>query len=88
VRYGAVTSTFAISDVLQQGFKQAFASLAAQAFMGVPNDMVVPTASAIEIDKLSLVLSPDQQLKTDVDHGSYFRDARVSEFLRKQLMIS
>jgi hypothetical protein len=85
VRYAAVTSAFAISDVLQQGFRQAFSSLAAQVFMGVPNDLVVPTASAVEIDKLSRALPPDQQLKVGVDHGSYFRDAVVAEFLRKQL---
>jgi hypothetical protein len=85
VRYAAVTSTFAISDVVQQGFRQAFASLAAQVFMGVPNDMVVPTASALEIDRLSRVLGPDQQITSAVDHGSYFQDTQVSEFLRRQL---
>jgi hypothetical protein len=85
VRYSAVTSSFAIDNVTQQGFRQAFTALAAQAFMGEPNDLVVNTASAIEIDKLSRTLAPDQQLKTSVDHGSYFQNAQVARFIAKQL---
>jgi hypothetical protein len=85
VRYSAVTSSFAIDNVTQQGFRQAFTALAVQAFMGEPNDLVVNTASAIEIDKLSRTLAPDQQFRTTVDHGSYFQDARVAEFIAKQL---
>jgi hypothetical protein len=86
VRYAAVTSTFAVSDIVQQGFKQALGSLAAQAFMGVPNDMVVPTASATEIDVRSRVLAASQQLKVAVDHGSYFRDPLAVEFIKQQLL--
>jgi hypothetical protein len=87
VRYGAVTSSFAINNVAQQGFRQAFTALAVQAFMGEPNDLVVHTASAIEIDKLSRTLAPDQQFRTTVDHGSYFQDAEVADFIAKQLGI-
>ncbi len=87
VRYGAVTSSFAIDNVAQQGFRQAFTALAVQAFMGEPNDLVVNTASAIEIDKLSRTLPPDQQFKTTVDHGSYFQNAEVATFIAKQLGI-
>lgn len=86
VAYAAVTSSFAISDVVQQGFRQAFSALAAQVFMGEPNDLVVPTASATEIDNLSRTLAPGQQLKVGVDHGSYFRDPVVGEFLKRQLI--
>jgi hypothetical protein len=85
VRYSAVTSSFAIENVAQQGFRQAFMALAVQAFMGEPNDLVVHTASALEIDKLSRTLAPDQQFKTKVDHGSYFQDAEVATFIAKQL---
>ena len=85
VRYGAVTSSFAINNVAQQGFRQAFTALAVQAFMGEPNDLVVHTASAIEIDKLSRTLAPDQQFRTTVDHGSYFQNAEVADFIAKQL---
>jgi hypothetical protein len=85
VRYGAVTSSFAIDNVAQQGFRQAFTALAAQSFLGEPNDLVVMTASALEIDKLSRKLARDQQLKTSVDHGSYFQDPEVIDFITKQL---
>jgi hypothetical protein len=85
VQYGAVTSSFAIDSVTQQGFRQAFSALAAQAFMGEPNDLVVMTSSAIEIDKLSRKLTPDQQFKASVDHGSYFQDAGVVTFITRQL---
>jgi hypothetical protein len=88
VRYGAVTSTFAIDNVTQQGFRQAFSALAAQVFMGVPNDLVVMTASALEIDKLSRTLAPEQQFKAAVDHGRYFQDPGVIEFIAKHLAAS
>jgi hypothetical protein len=85
VRYGAVTSSFAIDNVTQQGFRQAFSALAAQVFIGEPNDLVVMTASAIEIDKLSRKLGPNQQFKASVDHGSYFQDPEVVAFITRQL---
>jgi hypothetical protein len=85
VRYAAVTSTFAISDVLQQGFRQAFTALAAQVFMGEPNDLVVHTASALEIDRPTRVFPPEQQFRASVDHGSYFQDAGVVEFIKRHL---
>jgi hypothetical protein len=87
VRYSAVTSSFAISNVAQQGFRQAFTALAVQAFMGEPNDLVVNTASALEIDKLSRTFAPDQQFRTTVDHGSYFQNAEVAAFIARQLGI-
>jgi len=87
VRYAAVTSSFAIDNVAQQGFRQAFTALAIQAFMGVPNDLVVHTSSALEIDKSTRTLAPDQQFKTTVDHGSYFQNAEVATFIAKQLGI-
>jgi hypothetical protein len=87
VPYGAVTSSFAINNVAQQGFRQAFMALAVQAFMGEPNDLVVHTASALEIDKISRTLAPDQQFRTTVDHGSYFQNAEVADFVAKQLGI-
>ena len=85
VRYAAVTSTFAISDVVQQGFRQAFTALAMQVFMGEPNDLVVHTASALQIDQPTRMFAPDQQLRAAVDHGSYFQDAGVMDFIRKHL---
>jgi hypothetical protein len=85
VPYSAVTSSFAINNVAQQGFRQAFMALAVQAFMGEPNDLVVHTASALEIDTPSGTLAPDQQFRTTVDHGSYFQDAGVANFVARQL---
>jgi hypothetical protein len=85
VYYAAVTSTFAISDVVQQGFRQAFTALAAQVFMGEPNDLVVHTASALEIDQPTRIFASDQQYRASVDHGSYFQDAGVADFIRKHL---
>jgi len=83
VRYAAVTSTFAISDVVQQGFRQAFTALAAQVFMGEPNDLVVHTASALAIDQPLRIFVPEQQFRASVDHGSYFQDAGVVEFVSR-----
>jgi len=87
VRYGAVTSSFAIDNVAQQGFRQALMALAVQAFMGEPNDLVVHTASALEIDKQSRTLAANQQFRTTVDHGSYFQDTKVAAFIAKHLEI-
>jgi hypothetical protein len=87
VRYAAVTSSFAIHNVAQQGFRQALMALAIQAFMGEPNDLVVHTSSAIEIDKQSRMLAANQQFKTTVDHGSYFQNAEVAAFIAKHLEI-
>lgn len=83
VGYAAVTSAFAISDVLQQGFQQAFTALAMQVFMGEPNDLVVHTASALEIDPGARMFSADQQYRATIDHSSYFQDAGVQEFIRR-----
>jgi alpha-D-ribose 1-methylphosphonate 5-triphosphate diphosphatase PhnM len=83
VGYAAVTSAFAISDVLQQGFQQAFTALAMQVFMGEPNDLVVHTASALEIDPGTRMFSADQQYRATIDHSSYFQDAGVQEFIRR-----
>jgi pimeloyl-ACP methyl ester carboxylesterase len=87
VPYSAVTSSFAINNVAQQGFRQAFMALAVQAFMGEPNDLVVHTASALEIDKLSRTFVPGQQFRTTVDHGSYFQNPEVADFIVKQLSV-
>jgi hypothetical protein len=87
VRYAADTSSFSIEKVAQQGFRQALMALAIQAFMGEPNDLVVHTASAIEIDKQSRMLAANQQFKTTVDHGSYFQNAEVAAFIAKHLEI-
>ena len=85
VPYAAVTSSFAISDVMQQGFKQAFAALAMQVFMGEANDLVVNTASALDIDAGSRTFTADQQFRAAVDHSSYYQDAGVQAFVRQHL---
>lgn len=86
VGYAAVTSSFAISNVTQQGFRQAFAALAAQVFIGEPNDLVVQSASALEIDAGARHFSADQQFRASVDHSSYFQDAAVQAFVREHLL--
>ena len=85
VRYAAVTSDFAPGQVAQLGFRQAFSSFAMQVFMGEPNDLVVHTASALEIDAGSRTFAPDQQLRASVDHSNYYQDSAVQEFVRKHL---
>jgi hypothetical protein len=82
VPYAAVTSSFAISNVAQQGFRQAFTALAMQVFMGEPNDLVVQTASALEIDAGSRIFTPEQQFRASVDHSSYYQDSGVQAFVR------
>jgi len=66
-----------------QGFQQAFTALAMQVFMGEPNDLVVHTASALEIDPGARMFSADQQYRATTDHSSYFQDAGVQEFIRR-----
>jgi hypothetical protein len=86
VRYAAVTSSFSIFNVKQPSFQQAFQALATQAFMDAPNDLVVPTESMSAIDLPTGVLPAERKLKVDTDHFSYFTNAMVLEFLRKQLI--
>jgi hypothetical protein len=86
VQYAALNSSFAISSVLQQGFRQAFTALVAQTFMGEANDLVVPTASAIEIDKSSRTLAEGQRFQVAVDHGSYFQDPPAAAFIKRHLL--
>jgi hypothetical protein len=85
VRYAAVASSFSLFAVKEPGFRQAFEALAAQAFFGEPNDLVVPTASMTAIDRPARMLPAEQQLKVAVDHFSYFKDPQVVAFLRRQL---
>lgn len=85
VPYAAITSSFAINDVVQQGFRQAFTALAMQAFMGEPNDLVVHTASALAIDVGSRIFTREQQLRTATDHSSYYKNAEVQAFVRQHL---
>lgn len=85
VQYAAVSSAFSIFNVPRPAFRQALQAMAAQAFMDEANDLVVPTSSMNAIDKAAKFLSPERQLKVDVDHFSYFRNARVIDFLRQQL---
>lgn len=85
VSYAAVTSSFAPATVAQRGFREAFSSFAMQVFMGEPNDLVVHTASALEIDAGSRAFTRDKQLRVSVDHSSYYQDAAVQEFARQHL---
>jgi hypothetical protein len=79
-RYAAVASRFTIfapnMDVVQ-----GLGSLAAQAFMAAPNDLVVPTSSMLACTRV-----PEQaRHMTDTNHFSYFKDGRVLDFLRETL---
>lgn len=85
VHYAAVTSTFSIFNVAQPSFRQVFEALAAQTFVGAPNDLVVPTASMSAIDTQAPLLAPGRQLKAGIDHFSYFKEATVVDFVRQQL---
>ena len=85
VRYAAVASSFSLFAVKEPGFRQAFEALAAQAFFDEPNDLVVPTASMTAIDRPAHTVPADRLLKVAVDHFSYFREAQVVAFLRRQL---
>ncbi len=81
VRYAAITSTFSPSFILQSSFREAMTSLAAQAFHGVPNDLVVPTESMSSID---LPTSPlgEWVLQGEVNHFSYFDHQDIHSFAR------
>jgi pimeloyl-ACP methyl ester carboxylesterase len=84
VHYATVTSRFSIFGVEQPGFQQAFRTFAAQAFLDMPNDLVVPTESMNAIDQMGFV-PKDRQLRVATDHFSYFDDAQVIEFIQQQL---
>lgn len=80
-RYAAVTSTFDALSVPQLGFREALTALAAQAFMGVPNDLVVPTESMRSIDLPGASQLGDRVFTTNVDHFTYFNIPEVRAFV-------
>jgi pimeloyl-ACP methyl ester carboxylesterase len=84
VRYAAVTSRFSIFNVAHPTFRQAFEAIAAQTFIGKPNDLVVPTESMGTLDPTSS-LAPDRRYLADVTHWGYFQDPSVMDFVRQQL---
>jgi pimeloyl-ACP methyl ester carboxylesterase len=85
VRYSTVASNFSPFNVKQNGFRQSFKSLAANAFMNEPNDLVVPTSSMNAIDLPFNPVPPERALRLNVDHFSYFNEERVKAFLQEQL---
>lgn len=80
VRYAAVTSSFDALQVKQVSFREALTAMAAQAFLGTPNDLVVPTESMRSIDLPTALPLGDRVFRTDVDHFTYFNDAGVQTF--------
>ena len=85
MQYAAVSSAFSVFNVPRPAFRQALQAMATQAFMDEANDLIVPTSSMSAVDKAAKFLTPERQLKVDVDHFSYFRNERVIDFLRQQL---
>lgn len=70
--YAVVTSTFDPLRIPQTGFREALRALAAQAFMGTPNDLVVPTASMQQIDNPIRKLPTERIHASHIDHFAYF----------------
>ncbi len=85
VQYAAVCSAFDADLIPTKGFQDALLRMSTQAFIGVPNDLVVPTASMRSIDPGTALLSPDRIYETHVSHFEYFDQADVQEFVGRIL---
>jgi pimeloyl-ACP methyl ester carboxylesterase len=86
VHYAAVCSSVDASRVPQQSFKDALFTMATQAFLGVPNDLVVPTESMQHIDPGTNVLG-GRIFHADVNHFEYFDNAEVETFVGEVLAL-
>lgn len=83
VRYAAVLSQFSGWNTPELNVVQGLRSLAAQAFIDAPNDLIVPTDSMGAFDYTET--HPAVQYRATVDHFSYFRDPGVAAFIHEQL---
>lgn len=88
VPYAVVTSTFKPDSIAQVGFREALRAMAAQAFMGAPNDLVVPTSSMSQIDSPIMQLPADRVWPSAVNHFSYFEkeNAEIRDFAGQFLL--
>ena len=85
VRYAAVASAFSLFGPRRVPIAEALTAMAAQAFIGQPNDLVVPTQSMSAIDAAGTVPA-DRVLRAAVPHFGYFADETVLAFVRQQLI--
>ncbi len=88
VPYAAVVSAFDPAHIAQRSFREALQALAAQAFMGTPNDLVVPTDSMSKIDS-PMPFAPGVKVCTaTISHFAYFdkEHTEILQFVRSFLL--
>lgn len=85
VPYAAVTSTFDPQQIAQVGFREALQAMTARAFLGTPNDLVVPTTSMSAIDPPFSPQLAGWIMKLQVNHHAYFDTAEALSFARQFL---
>lgn len=78
VQYAAISSTFPTSSIRQKSFRDALLTMSMQAFIGEPNDLVVPTESMSHIDPGTSLLGSVYHV--DVNHFGYFDIPNIQNF--------
>jgi hypothetical protein len=84
VHYAVVSSNFNPELMEQRSFRQALTSMAAQAFHGTPNDLIVPTPSMSHIDPDASPLN-GRIYNTEINHFMYFTRPDVHDFTSQYL---
>jgi hypothetical protein len=85
VRYAVAASRFSVFNEQPGSFKQTLQALAAQAFIDMPNDIVVPTDSMSAIDLPQRAMLGDRSRIFAVSHFGYFDDDEIRSFILEQL---
>jgi hypothetical protein len=85
VPYAVLTSAFEPQQIEQASFRDAFTAMAARAFYGEPNDLVVPTDSQSAIDPPFSPQLAGWIARLNINHHGYFDDPEGLRFMRQFL---
>jgi hypothetical protein len=85
VQYAVAASRFSIFNAGPGSFAQTLQALAAQAFIDMPNDIVVPTDSMSAIDLPQRAMLGERTRTFAVSHFGYFDDDQVRAFVAEHL---
>jgi hypothetical protein len=85
VPYAVLTSAFEPERIEQASFRDALTAMAARAFLGEPNDLVVPTDSMSAIDPPFSPQLAGWIARLNTNHHGYFDDPEGLRFARQFL---
>lgn len=85
VPYATITSDFEPGAIAQSSFREALQAMATRAFLGEPNDLVVPTASMSAIDPPFSPQIAGWIIRLNINHHGYFDDPDALRFMRQFL---